>query len=230
VWYRGHLYITGRLKEMLIVNGTKHYPVDIEEAVAATVANGITVAMPTERKLAKGVVDAHTPQIAKRVVRLRPGGILACEVENRFNGKNELVILVEMSDAPPPPPSANGDGAGASSAGGNVGGSGKLSSGQLAVVNTIFKQCQVRFDSLRFAAGKCLCSAAPCAVFCLHCAFFICVLALADVIARSDHSHRRSSRRTLHQVAEGAQRRRSRFGDCRWQASPDAGSGRIHSA
>jgi acyl-CoA synthetase (AMP-forming)/AMP-acid ligase II len=33
VWYDNQLYITGRLKEMIIVHGSKHYPQDVEEVI-----------------------------------------------------------------------------------------------------------------------------------------------------------------------------------------------------
>lgn len=33
VIWQGQIYVTGRLKEMIIVNGTKHYPMDIEAVV-----------------------------------------------------------------------------------------------------------------------------------------------------------------------------------------------------
>jgi fatty-acyl-CoA synthase len=32
-WYNGQLYVTGRIKEMIIINGANLYPHDIEEAV-----------------------------------------------------------------------------------------------------------------------------------------------------------------------------------------------------
>lgn len=75
-WYNGQLYITGRLKEMLIIRGTKYYPHDIEECIK----------------------EAATDS-------LRPGSIVATSIEVG-NEEEQLIIIVELVDAINPTQSA----------------------------------------------------------------------------------------------------------------------------
>lgn len=58
---QGEIYLTGRLKDLLIINGSNHYPHDIEatvEAAAADVRESCVAAFPVERDGAERLVVA----------------------------------------------------------------------------------------------------------------------------------------------------------------------------
>ena len=139
-----------------IVNGTKHYPLDIEEAIRAATTPCIQVAARAAQPAApaRGMRSATPPTAATpaRSIRLRPGGILAAEVEDKATGKNELVVMVELMDAEAPAAVTEGKAAG--SAGGGSSSSGGKS--QMAVANAVFKQVQRLPASIRTPTIKCL--------------------------------------------------------------------------
>ena len=139
-----------------IVNGTKHYPLDIEEAIRAATTPCIQVAARAAQPAApaRGTRSATPPTAATpaRSIRLRPGGILAAEVEDRATGKNELVVMVELMDAEAPAAVTEGKAAG-SAGGGSSSSSGKS---QMAVANAVFKQVQRLPASIRTPTIKCL--------------------------------------------------------------------------
>ena len=153
VFYRGGLYITGRLKEMIIVNGTKHYPMDLEESIRLATAAGIRIPAQLRSASVPGSIDS--PPIS---LFLRPGGILATEMENVATGKNELVVMIELMEppkrdekattssttSPPPPPSSS------------TSSDGKMSSSQVAMANTAFKYAQSLPSFIRGPTIRCL--------------------------------------------------------------------------
>jgi len=144
-FYKNELYITGRLKEMIIVNGTKHYPMDIEESIRAATANGVSspVRVPVSGENRDRASISHPPP---RVVRVRPGGILAAEVENAVCGKHELVVMVELQDPPPSSGASQSGKAGAESSSSSGGG---MSSSHVKIANMVFKHCQKLPESMR---------------------------------------------------------------------------------
>lgn len=167
VFYHGDLYITGRLKEMIIVNGTKHYPMDIEESIRLATENGIRVnggasgggAKPSSSSTSSvSTLKDSSISGPSSIIHIRPGGILATEMENVSTGKNELIVMVECmepmkinndktsSSSVPPPPSSSSSSSS----------DGKMSSSQVALANTIFKQCQRLPTFLRTPTIKCL--------------------------------------------------------------------------
>lgn len=144
VLYQGGLYITGRLKEMIIVNGTKHYPMDIEEAIKIATQAGIR--MPSKTTVGPSGEQMTPPT---KSIHLRPGGILATELENVATGKNELIVMVELIDSVQQTSSDSRSDPSISSE------SSKKS--YVALANTVFKQCQrlptfIRTPTIKFLA------------------------------------------------------------------------------
>src|SRR5581483_2163022 len=80
--WQGQLYVTGRLKDLLIVRGLNHYPQDIEQTMDAADPNlrrgcGVAVALPTESGELLALIqeikdgsDADPAQIVQKIRRL----------------------------------------------------------------------------------------------------------------------------------------------------------------
>jgi acyl-CoA synthetase (AMP-forming)/AMP-acid ligase II len=84
VWLEGALYVTGRLKDLIIVDGRNHYPQDLEDTVAAahpvlgqdrvaafsvTVDEGEGVAVVAERARGSAAAAVDEREVAKAVTR-----------------------------------------------------------------------------------------------------------------------------------------------------------------
>ena len=93
----GYIFITDRLKEMIIASGFKIYPRNVEEAIYAH---------PSVKECAViGVGDAYRGQTVKAVIALKSGATLSHEELNRFLTDKlspiELPKIVEFRDELP---------------------------------------------------------------------------------------------------------------------------------
>lgn len=93
----GYVFITDRLKEMIIASGFKIYPRNVEEAIYAH---------PSVKECAViGVGDAYRGQTVKAVIALKTGAALAHEELNRFLTDKlspiEIPKIVEFRDELP---------------------------------------------------------------------------------------------------------------------------------
>ena len=93
----GYVFITDRLKEMIIASGFKIYPRNVEEAIYAH---------PSVKECAViGVGDAYRGQTVKAVIALKTGATLAIEELNRFLSDKlspiEIPKIVEFRDELP---------------------------------------------------------------------------------------------------------------------------------
>jgi predicted naringenin-chalcone synthase/aryl carrier-like protein len=83
VVYENQLYITGRLKELVIVRGKKYSPSDIEETLRS-------VLCPT--------ADPASAGKSKQDFSVRPGGIMTTERMDRRTNQAELVCFIEVNN------------------------------------------------------------------------------------------------------------------------------------
>lgn len=89
----GYLMISGRIKDMIIVNGRKFWPTDIERTVQESQAQ---VRYCLQREFSKDLLF-----LSRSLQKLRPGCIAAFAIQNMdLSPPERLVIVAELRDVP----------------------------------------------------------------------------------------------------------------------------------
>ena len=93
----GQLYVTGRLKEMVLINGRNLYPQDVERAVreadpALAAGNGAVFSVDTGREQLVIVHEARVAADSPEAARL--GGAVQAAISREFSVPVENVVLV----------------------------------------------------------------------------------------------------------------------------------------